>query len=140
MKYSYGDIHCLYNVTWNGLCRNRGDCDCDICGDRTVILICCVCICPGDGGEKSIWFGAWYGILVYDDVQVYWRVVFDVDNPLLYVHIHHILSNIHLGNVMLYGLIPGIGNSSLLHGTGHSLLMMVLELLLVIVWSSGLHV
>ena len=67
-KYSYGDIHCLYDVTWNHLCRNHGDCDCDICGNGTVTLICCVCICPNDGGEKSIYCGALYGISVCDDV------------------------------------------------------------------------
>ena len=133
MKYSYGDICCLYNVTWNGLCRNHGDCDCNICGDGTVTFICCVCPSPGDGGEKTILCGAWYGISVCDGVQVYLRVVSDADSPILYVHIHYIRSNIHLGNVMLYGLILDIGNSELLHGIWHSLLMMVLELLLVVV-------
>ena len=34
---------------------------------------------------------------------------------------------------MLYGLTLDIGNSDLLHGTGHLPLMMVLELLLIIV-------
>ena len=117
MKYSYGDVHCPYDVTWNGLCRNHGNCDCNICRDGTATLICCTCICPGTSGEKSIWCSVWHGILVCDDVQVYLRVVFDADSPLLYVHIHHIRSNVHLGNVMLYGLIPVIGNSNLLHGT-----------------------
>ena len=68
VKYSCGDVCCLFDVTWNGLCRNHGGCDCDICEDGTVTFICCVCICSGDGGEKSIWCGAWYGILVCDDV------------------------------------------------------------------------
>ena len=67
-NYSYGDVYCLYDVTWYGLCRSHGDCDCNICGDRTATLISCVCLCPGDSGEKSIWCSAWYGILVCDDV------------------------------------------------------------------------
>ena len=117
MNYSCGDIYCLYDVTWNVLCRNHGDCDCNIYGNGTVTLICYACICPGDSGEKLIWYGAWYGISVCDGMQVYWRVVSDADSPLLYVHIHHIQSNVCLDNVMLYGLIPGIGNSDLLHGT-----------------------
>ena len=90
MKYSYGDIYCCYDVTWNGLCRNHGDCGCNIYGDGTVTLICCACTCLGDGGKKSIWCSAWYGISVFDVMQVYLRVVSDVDSPLLYVHIHHI--------------------------------------------------
>ena len=49
VKYSYGGIYCLYDVTWNGLCGSHDDCDFNICGNRTVTLICCVCICPGDG-------------------------------------------------------------------------------------------
>ena len=117
MKYSYDDVYCLYNVTWNGLHRNHGNCSCSIYGDRTVTLICCVCTCPGDGGEKSIWCSTWYGISVCDDVQVCLRVAFNADSPLLYVHIHHIQNNVHLGNFMLYGLILDIGNSDLLHGT-----------------------
>ena len=36
MKYSYGGVCCLYDVTWNGLCGSHDDCDFDICGDRTV--------------------------------------------------------------------------------------------------------
>ena len=47
-KYSYGGVYCLYDVTWNGLCGSHDDCDFDICGDRTVTLIFCVCICPDD--------------------------------------------------------------------------------------------
>ena len=90
MKYSCGDVYHLYDVTWNILYRNHSKCDCNICGNGTVTWICCVCICPGGSGEKSIWCSAWYGISVCDDVQVYWRVVFDVDSPLLYGHIHHI--------------------------------------------------
>ena len=117
MKYSYDDVYCLCDVTWNGLCRNHGCWDCGIYEDGTVTLICCVCTCSGDGGKKLIWFGAWYGILVYDDMQVYLGVVSNVDSPLLCVHIHHIQSNIHLGNVMIYGLILDIGNSDLLHRT-----------------------
>ena len=122
-----------YDVTWNGLCGNYGDCGCCISGDGNMTLICCVCSCPGDGGKESIWCGAWYGISVCDDMQVCLRMVSDADSPLLYVHIHHIQSNIHFGNVMLYGLILDIGNSKLLHGTWHSLLMMVSELLLFVV-------
>ena len=75
MKYPYGSAYCLYDVTWNGPCRNHGDCGCGIYGDVTVTLICCVCTCPGDAGKMSIWCSAWYGILVSDDVQVYLRVV-----------------------------------------------------------------
>ena len=100
MKYSFDDAYCLYDVTWNGLCRNHGNCGCSICGDVTVTLICCVCTCPGVGGGKSIWWGACYGILVCDDMQVYLKVVSGADSPLLYVHIHHIQSSEHLGNVM----------------------------------------
>ena len=117
MKYSYGDIYCLYDVTWNSVCMNHGECDCNICGDGTVTLICCACTCPGDDGEKLIWYGVWYGIFVCDDVQVCLRVVSDVDNPLLYVHIHHIQSSLHLASVKVYGPILVIGNSNLLHGT-----------------------
>ena len=117
MKYSYDDSCCLYNVTWNSLCGNYGNCGCSIYRDGTVTLICGVCTCPGDGGEKLIWCGVWYEILVCDDMQVYLRVVSHADSPLLYVHIHHIQSNVHLFNVMLYGLILDIGNSDLLHGT-----------------------
>ena len=90
MKYSYDGIHCLYNVTWNGLYSNHGDCGCGIYEDGTVILICCICTCPGDGGKLLTWCGAWYGTLVCDAMQVYLGVVSDADNPLLYVHIHHI--------------------------------------------------
>ena len=117
VKYSSGEVLCLYDVIWNGLCRNHGDCDCNICRDGTLTLICSVCICPGDSGEKSFWCDAWYDISVCDDMRVYFRVVSNVDSPLLYVHIHHIQSNIHFGNVMLYGLTTGIRNSDLLHGT-----------------------
>ena len=39
-----------------------------------------------------------------------------------------------LGNVVLYDLILDIGNNDLLHGTCHSLLMRVSELLLFVVW------
>ena len=107
VKYSYYDFYCLYDVTWNGPCRNHGDCGCSIYGDGTVTLISCVCAC-GNGSKKSIWCGAWHGILVCDDMQVYLRVVSDAGSPLLYVHIHHIQSSIHLGNVMQYGLILDI--------------------------------
>ena len=133
VRYSCGDVYCLYYVIWSGVCMTYGDCDCDICRDGTVTLICCAWTCSGDGGEKSIWHGVWYGIAVHDSVQVYLRVVSNADSPLLYVHIHHIWSNIHLGNVVLYGLIPGIENIDLLHVTWHSLLMMVWESLLVAV-------
>ena len=54
MKYSCGDVYCLYDVTWNIFCQNHGDCGCDICGDGIESLVCCVCICPGDGGKKLI--------------------------------------------------------------------------------------
>ena len=57
------------------------------------------------------------GFWFYDGVQGYLRVECDADSPLLYVHIHHIQSNVHLGNVMLYGLILDIANSDLLPGT-----------------------
>ena len=100
MKYSYGDVYGFYDVTWNGLCRNHGNCDCDICGNGTVTLICCVCMCPGNAFKKLIWCSAWYGILVCDDVWVYLWVVSSVDSPLLYAHIHHIQSSKPLGNVM----------------------------------------
>ena len=90
MNYSYGDVYCLFYVTWNGVCMNHDDHDCDICEDGTVTLICCACTCPGDGGKKSIWNSVCYGIAVCDDMQVYLRVVSDVDSPLLYVHTHHI--------------------------------------------------
>ena len=47
-------MSCLYDVTWNVFCTNHGNCGCDICRDGIETLICCVCICPGDGGEKLI--------------------------------------------------------------------------------------
>ena len=70
VKYSYDGVCCLYDVTWNGLCRNHDDSGCGIYEDGTVTLIYCVCTYPGDGGKKSIWCGAWYGILVCDGMQV----------------------------------------------------------------------
>ena len=121
MKYSCGDVYCLYDVTWNVFCMNNSDCDCNICRDGIKTLICCVCICPGDSDEKLIWCGAWYGISACDDVQAYQRVVFHVDSPPLYDHIHHIQSNVHLDNDVLCDLTLDIGNSGLPHGTLHIL-------------------
>ena len=100
---------------------NCGDCECDICRDGIETLNCFVCICPGEGDEKSIWCGVWYGISACDDVQAYQRVVFNAGSPPLYDHIHHIQSNIHLENDVLCGLTLGIENSGLPHGTLHLL-------------------
>ena len=60
-------------------------------------------------------------ITIYNDMQVYLRVVFCVDNPQLCVPIHHTQNSVHLVNDMLCGLIPGIKNSYPLHETWHSL-------------------
>ena len=39
----------VYDVTWNGLCGSCDDYGFCVIGVGTVTLICCVCICPGDG-------------------------------------------------------------------------------------------
>ena len=117
MKYSSGDVYCCYNVTWNIFCTNHSACGCNTCGDGIETLICCVCICPGDSGKKLILCGALYGISVCGVMLAYLRVPCSANNLPICVHIHHIQSSIHLGNVMLYDLILDIGNIYLLHGT-----------------------
>ena len=49
--------------------------------------------------------------------KIFMAAMSALKHKLLYVHIHHIQSNIHLGNVMLYGLIPSIENINPLHVT-----------------------
>ena len=133
LKYSYDGICHPCGMTWNGFYRNHSDFGCGISEDGIVTLICCNCICPGDSGKKLICCGVWYEKLVSDGMQVYLRMVASVDNPSLYVHIHHAQSSIYSGNDMLCDLITGIENTDPPHGTGHSLLMMVSKLLSVAV-------